>query len=174
MKTLLQVCLVAVLIGLPLWLVFWGIVRPVVLVRLKYRVFAARDQLRLLAIDQVSEAHTRAFRIIDRMCNSVLHKIEWLNFAEIMMTRPSRQAMLEVENDLQIVNDAGPQMRAVYEQIQRVMIGGVILNSPGMLILVSPFAFAVVTAYWFARVQHRLDGWRRLAWRAVYAEPCPA
>ena len=67
MKTTLEICLFLLLIGLPIYLFYWRLFRPILIVRLRYRIFKARDDLRLLALSGEMDKKDRAYPILDTL-----------------------------------------------------------------------------------------------------------
>lgn len=147
MKTTLLIFLMLALFGFPLYMAYWRLFRPVLIQRLKYRMFEARDRLRILALTGIAKGE-RAYPIIESMCNKTIQKIDHVDFADVILFKPDAKTSLEVERDLETIQRAKAELRDVFQTMRSVLVGSVLVNSPGIILLIIPFAFIALFAYW--------------------------
>ena len=76
MTTVLGLCLILVLVGMPVYFLYWHAFRPVALRTLRYELFRARDQLRLMVIDGEITEKEKAYPILERRCNVCIKLLE--------------------------------------------------------------------------------------------------
>ncbi|HEU0008550.1 MAG TPA: hypothetical protein VFT34_01915 [Verrucomicrobiae bacterium] len=153
MKNALSVSLILLAVGLPVYLLYWNLFRPVLIERLKYRLFKARDDLRLMVIRGEIGEKEKAYPILERWCNKAIAVIEWVDFAEIMATKVDKATVLEVERDLQIIDEANVRLRKVFSDLNMAMIGATCVNSPGFLLIIAPFVVFAVAIFWFGQTK---------------------
>lgn len=153
MKTVLSACLILLAVGLPLYLLYWNLFRPVLITRLKYRLFKARDELRLMVIRGEVGDKEKAYPILERWCNKAVAAVGWVDLAEIISTRVDKTTTLEVERDLEIINAADAPLRKVFFDLNMAMFGATCVNSPGFLVIAAPFIVFSVAILWFGRAK---------------------
>lgn len=156
MKTLLIWCLTLLAVGLPLYLLYWNLFRAILMQRLKYRLFRERDELRLLLISGEINSNEKAFPLVESFCNRALMRLEHVDLVNLLSSKRDKQMDLEVERDWQIIFAAGPDVRRCFFHIVFVSLGAAAANSPGILVLLSPFVVFSVTALWFNKVRRWL------------------
>ncbi len=160
------VLLLAIFLTLALaQLVYWQVVRPVILLRLRYAMFEIRDRLRLMAIHKEIGDKQSAYRILEELCNLTLYTMEYVGLAVIIMAPKDQVSMLRVERNLEIIRDSEQQLQDVFGEISRVSIGIIICNSPGWFpwIIIS-----VLSSYWSEKARKRIDRWKRDAMGMTY------
>jgi hypothetical protein len=170
MKTLLLIVVLAVLCGMPLYFLYWRLFRPVVLARLRYRIFAARDDLRVMALNGEISANEKAFPILEHRCGAAIRVLEHVDIAEVVLCKPSLEIKLKVQHEHELINASGPGTRKVDEEIRSVVVGAVLLNSPGMFFFGFPLLGLVVLLHWFARVKNFLLTAENRTWGVLYVE----
>jgi hypothetical protein len=153
MKTLLFWCLIALLVGLPIYLLYWNLFRAALIQRLKYRMFQVRDDLRMLLIAGEISEKEKAYPLIEKFCNRALSKMEDVDLTNLLSSKLDKQTSLEVERDLEIIFNSGPDMRRHFLQIAFLVFGAAAANSPGVLVLIAPVIVFSVTALWFNKVK---------------------
>jgi uncharacterized membrane protein YccC len=153
MKTTLLVCLFGLLAGLPAYLWYWNLFRPVLLKRLKYRLFQARDELRVLLISGEIGERERAYPLVEMICNKSIARIEQIDLTILFFGKADKRTTLEVRRDLELIFNAGPAVRKRFLEIMATMVGAACANSPGILLLGSPVFVFSVTAFWFNKVK---------------------
>jgi len=161
LSTLLALFLASVL----LQLVYWNLVRPVILLKLRYAMFAIRDRLRLMAIHKEIGSKQPAYRILEEFCNLSLCTMEYVGLAVIMSAPKNQASSLRVEKNLEIIRDAEPRLREIFNEIGTVNMGIIICNSPGWFpwIIVS-----ILGSYWSEKARERIDRWKRDAMGMTY------
>jgi hypothetical protein len=176
MKTTLEVCLILCFFGLPLYLTYWLVFRPVLMVRLRYRFFEARDELRLLVVTagkQQNLQSAKAFPIIERFCNNGLSRIERVDIADFFLYRPDAGQVLEAKRDFELVDEAGPEMRRIFEQAQNAAVGAVLANSPGFVVVLAPLGCLAILIYWFTKARGLVLRFQERSYRLFCAVPSP-
>lgn len=166
MKLALTICLGLIGFGFPLYLLYWRVFRPILITRLRYRLFATRDNLRDLVLSGEIGEREKAYPIVERFCNHTIRALNTLDFAELMLQKPDPSSALRTDQELQAIFDAGPEVRTLFIQIHQAAIGAIAVNSPGLLVLAGPAALAY---YWFNRakaVARRID---RRIWMLIQA-----
>ena len=174
MKTIALWCMLLLVVGLPFYLLYWQVFRPVLMTRLKYKLFEARDALRLLAMEPYKSGRLKSYPVMERLCNQGIRRIDRLDLADLILCRPTKQEELEVKRDLSLIEEAGPEVRRLFPEVQSVMIGAVLANSPGVLALLMPFGFLAVVAYWFTRVRGAAAAAVNRIGEVIYLEPAAA
>ncbi len=150
MKATLEICIFLTLLVLPIHVAYWKLFRPLMIERLKYRVFKARDDLRLgLALGEIGK-HERAYPIIEKYCNHSLLVMDRLDILELFSAKLSRTAEMEARTNWETVQGAGPHVREIFRDISIANIGASLVNSPGVVV---PLLILAVLAIWFTRVK---------------------
>jgi hypothetical protein len=146
-------------------LVYWHLARPVILLKLRYKMFEIRDRLRLMAIHQEIGSKQPAYRILEEFCNLSLCTMEYVGLTVIMSAPKDQVSNLRVEKNLEIIRDAEPRLREIFDEIGTVNVGIIICNSPGWFpwIIVS-----ILGSYWSERARERIDRWKRDAMGMTY------
>ena len=171
MKTTLEICLFLLLIGLPIYFFYWRLFRPILIVRLRYRIFKARDDLRLLALSGEMDKKDRAYPILERCCNRCITILEVTDISDLFTVRLDKQTTLEAERDLQIINQSSVQLRGVFRDVACATIGAACVNSPGALVAISPFMVFSVFALWLGRFKNAVDRLFTHTWAVLYLNP---
>lgn len=171
MKTALEICLVIVLIGLPLHLLYWRLFRPVLLLRLKYRVFQSRDELRLMALRREVAQNEKAFPILEQRCNACIAMISQVDITHFFYSWRDHRATMEASKDLQTILESKPELRAIHRDIAMALFGAALANSPGALMIAAPFLGLSALAFWFNRFKDLLERFRTAVWGSLYLTP---
>jgi hypothetical protein len=148
----------ALLVGLPIYLLYWNLFRPVLLQRLKYRLFQLRDELRLLLIAGEISEKEKAYPLVEKFCNRSLIKMESVDFTNLFATKLDKQTSLEAERDWEMIFNSGPDMRRYFFHAVLLVFGAAAANSPGILVLLAPIVIFSVTALWFNKVKQWFNG----------------
>ena len=152
MKAAFLVSLICLLAGLPVYLVYWNLFRPVLIQRLKYRLFKTRDDLRLLLVTGQIGDKERAYPLVEQFCNKSLKVVEIIDIVDLFWKKADKRSSIESARDLELIFNAAPAVRQCFLEVMRTAIGAACANSPGMLILFAPFVTFAFTALWFGRV----------------------
>ncbi len=153
MKTLLFYCLLVLLIVLPAYILYWKLFRPVLIERLKYRLFQVRDDLRLLLIQGEIGEKEKAYPLIEVFCNKAISHISAVDLSTLVMRKSDQRGYLEAKRDLEIIFNAGAPVRKLFLEAMSSVFGAAIANSPGVIILVAPVFIFTLTALWFGKVK---------------------
>jgi hypothetical protein len=124
-----------------------------------------RDRLRLMAIQKEIGRKQPAYRILEEFCNLSLCTMEYVGLAVIMSGPKDQASSLRVEKNLEIIREAEPRLREIFNEIGRVNVGIIICNSPGWFpgIIVS-----ILGSYWSEKAWERIDRWKRDAMGMTY------
>ncbi|MGD0615651.1 MAG: hypothetical protein ABSA69_09455, partial [Verrucomicrobiota bacterium] len=148
MKTLLLMCLIALLLGLPLYLLYWNLFRPVLLQRLKYRLFQCRDELRLLLISGDIGEKEKAYPLVESICNKSISRLDDVDLSVLFSWKVDKRVLMEAQRDLTLIFNSGADVRHQFIHIIATVFGAACANSPGILLMLSPFVVFSVTALW--------------------------
>jgi len=146
-------------------LVYWHLVRPIILLKLRYAIFEIRDRLRLMAIHKEIGGKQPAYGILEEICNLSLCTMEYVGLAVIMIAPKDQAVTLRVERNLEIIGEAEPRLREIFDEIGTVNVGIIICNSPGW------FPWIIVSipgSYWSKKARERIDRWKRDAMGMTY------
>jgi len=169
MKTALMVCLMLVAIGLPFWILYWEMFRPVCLTRLRYQLFKARDDLRILALRNGLADSKQAYRIIEGRCNALIRVLDYIDIQSVCTSQPDQRIKLEVQRDALIIAESPPAVRAIWDDVFRVAQGAIVLNSPGLVLPLLPIVLLFqVCVLWFNRARRGALAVQARVWAAVY------
>ncbi len=153
MKTVFFFCLLAMLVGLPVYLLYWNLFRPILIERLKYRLFSVRDELRLLLISGQIGEREKAYSLVEMLCNKMIARIEIVDLSTLIMRKVDRRTYLEAKRDLEIIFNAGAPLRKLFSEALSSTFGAATANSPGVIVLIAPIAVFSLSAFWFTRVK---------------------
>lgn len=123
-----------------LYLLHWHIIRPAILLRLRYSIFEARDKLRLLVIKKRIPEQQLAFPILEQRCRFLLEMMEDVNLVEFFSIKVPTATSLRVSRDWEIINAGGEEVIAIYKEMLYAMMGALTVNSPFVVVLASPVA----------------------------------
>lgn len=167
MKTTLEILLLLLVLGLPLQLFYWKLFHPVLLNRLRNRIDAAKDDLRIAAASGDAERN-RAFEMVSEMAEKAKTHLEQYGLVELLFTRVNRAELLETERDLKLIRQSDPVVNKAFHEIMLAVAGAACANSPGALItLVPPLVALVVMAIWFYKTRMWFRERMELAVRCV-------
>ena len=166
MKTVFEITVVLVILWTIFYYAYWHLVRPAILLRLRYRIFAARDQLRMLVVSKTIGEKTPAYPIIEQRCHACLSMMEEGDLLELLAIKPTTEQKLRAKKDFEIIEESCPEIRAIHTELLRALIGGVLLNSPGLVI---PAGIVLVFQFWFGKFKNLLTRAEMNAWGATYA-----
>jgi hypothetical protein len=168
MKTTLETCLMILAIGLPVHLLYWFLFRPIVLLKMKYRVFRARDELRALALRGEVSQKEKAFPILEQRCNTCIKLIGSIDMNLFVQARTDKLGSMEASKDLQLINEASADLRRIHRDITMATLGAAFANSPGAVALSAPFLALFVFALWFNRFKSACEDFLALTWSTLY------
>jgi hypothetical protein len=165
MTAFLATCLTIFLGLLLAQLVYWHIVRPVILLKLRYSLFEIRDRLRLKVISKEIGAKQPAYKILEELCNSSIFIMEYAGLTVIRMARKNPAAILQVERNLEIIRESEQPLREIFDDISTVNVGIIICNSPGWIPWI---IFCLLGSYLSQKGRDRIDQWKRGAMGMTY------
>ncbi len=171
MTTFLQFCLIVLVVGLPFYFLYWYLFRPVLLTRLSYHLFKARDDLRLLVLRGDVGENDKAYPLLDRCCNRSIATMGLFDMTDFMATKLTKTVILEAERDLEVINSSSPVLRGIFRDIILASFGGAFANSPGVLMLLAPFVVFVVALFWFNRARSIFYRIFTRAWGFINLQP---
>jgi hypothetical protein len=171
MKQMLFYVIAALAILLPVYLWYWTIFRRVVIARLRYRLFALRDTLRLQAVDtELSPEDRAAYPLVETACNRALRSVDSLTFADVIMFKPDKHIELAVQRDMEIIEAASKLVRDIRSNTLEAAFAAMLVNSPGVLCLMVPFSVLIVCYYWFNRAKTLGQKYRDRLWEILSSD----
>lgn len=168
MKTLLFLSLITLFSGLPIYLLYWNLFRPVLLKRLKYRLYRCRDDVRLFLISGTIGEKEKAYPLIERFCNRAISQLEGVDLAALFRHKIDKGILMEVERDLGTISESPAPLRQCFTQITICVFGAAFANSPGILVLMAPVFVLGVTPLWFNKVKNLLMNLMKRAMGSFY------
>lgn len=109
------------------------VIRPVLRDRIRFRLFAIRDELRRLAIDQKIEARSTNYRFMERMLCRAINKCEWFtwqHFGEYIVSAG------EVPKDIVVFEESATnELKEIRDRSVLELLVIMDVNSPGMAFL---------------------------------------
>ncbi len=150
-----------------LQLIFLYLIRPLLIQKLRYIVFAQRDNLRLLALAGQIPQTDSAYAILESRLNVCVQAMGTIDIADLFMFRPTQAQKLEAIQSLDIINASIPQIRSAYGNAMMCISAAIILNSPVIFVILPIVLFAAV---FLSRIRACVDYYKTKAW-AVSATP---
>lgn len=160
------------MVAASLQFIFLYLLRPLIIQKLRYTVFAQRDNLRLLALAGEIPQTDRAYSLLESRLNVCVRAMGSIDLADILMFRPTRTQQLEAAQSIEIINDSIAEVRSAYDKSIQCILAAIVLNSP-ILFLILPIA--MFSALFYGRVRSSLNDYKAKAW-TMSATPglCPA
>jgi hypothetical protein len=171
MKSLLSFCLIGLLVGLPLYLLYWNLFRPVLIKRLKYRIYQCRDEMRLLLASDTIGQKEKAYPLLEKYCNKAISKIDDVDLLIVFPKKHDKRIELEAERDIGIILESPLLLRKFFFQITISVLGAACANSPGVLLLIAPVFILAVTIFWFNKTKIWATGLMKCAFGSFYLQP---
>lgn len=168
MNTTLIICLYLLLTWAAFIAVYNGLFRPTVLCRLRFLLFDCRDRVRAMVIAGRLDEQDAEYLTLERACQHSLACLGRPNLLDVLFFKPSQETQIRVKADMQIIENAKPEIRAIHQQIGRAMIGAVFLNSPGLFPLLGFCGVIAIASYWFVRARAVLAESLIKAWGLIY------
>src|SRR6266545_959908 len=106
MTTSLTVCFWVFLLWALFYLYYWHVFRPVVLVRVRYKIFAARDRLRDLVIAGEITEDNHVFRLLEHRCRHALNVVSWANLLDLNPHLMDEEARLKAQRDFELIKQS--------------------------------------------------------------------
>jgi hypothetical protein len=158
--------LVAIFLALVIaQLAYWHLVRPVLLLKLRYALFEIRDRLRLMIVNKEIGAKQPAYRILDEFCNSSLSWMHCIGYAVIMMSPTDQSIVLRVKRDFDVIRESEQPLQDIFNDINRINVGLIICNSPAW---VPWIVVCLLASFWSQKYREMIDGWKRGAMGMTY------
>lgn len=126
---MLDLLLLTLLAGGGLHLIYLYFVRPVLIRRIQFRVYALRDQLRMAAIKKELPENETGYRLLEQHLNALTRGVVSLDLTMLIQIR-DREGAFEAKRDIEILQNAHPVIRKVFIDCKMAIIGAIILNSP--------------------------------------------
>ncbi len=146
--------LIAILmIATPLWVVYWLVIRKVVLERLQFELDAVIDEAVCLGVKAKASkdrADVDSARWICRWAEKLRDELPFLSMQRLMLTRVSDEARLQARAMDAVINSASKEVRALDQRAMRVCLGALFANSPILCLLLLALVVPwVVFSLWF-------------------------
>lgn len=158
--------------GIPFYFLYWNLFRPVLMARLKYRLFKARDDLRLKLISGEIGKNEKAYEFLEKFCNKCIATADHVDLVRIIMCKIDTQTNLETQRNLEQLFDSPRPMRELFMTMVVTSFGAACANSPGVLMIVAPFIVLGVSVVWFNKVKEYTHYIVVKAVSALYLMPC--
>ena|ERR1700693_480111 len=165
MKTVFELILLLVVLWAVFYYPYWHLLRPTILLRLRYRMYAARDRLRMLVVTKSIGEKSPAYPIIEQRFRACISVMQEMDFLELYSLKPSPEQLLRAKQDFAIIEESGPEIRSIHMDLAHALVGGVLLNSPGLVI---PAAAVWVFQFWFVKFKNLLTQTELSVWAATY------
>jgi len=146
-------------------LTYWHLIRPVLLLKLRYALFDIRDRLRLMIINKEIGAKQPAYRILEEFCNASLSSMYYIGYAVIMMTPKDQSVVLRVERDLDVIRESEQPLQDIFNEINRINVGLIICNSPAWIPWI---VVCLLASFWSQKYRNMIDKWERGAMGMTY------
>ena len=172
MKLLFAICLILMAVGIPIYFLYWRVFRPVLILRLKHRLFQSRDEMRLLQIHGGFRDYGKAYALLERFCNKGIVAIDFVDLADLIGQKVDKASLLKVEKDFETIANSSAPIRKIFHDCILTCIGAVLANSPGFLIVFAPVVIFSVTALWFGKAKLFIVSVLKRVFGAFYMEPC--
>jgi hypothetical protein len=158
--------LIAIFLALVLaQFAYWHLIRPVLLLKLRYALFEIRDRLRLMVITKEIGAKQPAYRILEEFCNASLGAMYYMGWAVIRFTPVEKPVALRMERDVEIIRESEKPLQDIFNEINRINIGLIICNSPAW---VPWIVVCLLSSFWSEKYRNMIDGWKRGAMGMTY------
>lgn len=166
MKSFFELAIALIILWAVFYYPYWHLIRPTILLRLRYRVLQAQDRLRLLVITKTIGEKNPAYPIIEMRCHACLSVMEEMDFLQLYSLKPDPEQILRAKQDFETIEQSGAEIRAIHTELLHALLGGVLLNSPGLVI---PAGVVLVFQFWFGKFKRLLTATELSAWGATYA-----
>jgi hypothetical protein len=154
MNLLLTLCLLGLLTGLPIYLLYWNLFRPVLIKRLKYRLFQCRDEMRLNLISGEIGEKEKAYPLVERFCNKAISRIDDVDLPALIAPKIDKRIEMEADRDIKLIFESPAALRRSFLQISSAVFGAACANSPGILIMFAPLFVLAVSIFWFNQTKN--------------------
>ncbi len=134
MKTLFEICIFVVLVGIPLQLYYWCVIRPILLTKAEFDVYRLRIKLEKAGLTTTREGK-QAVAIIDKKCDGLLRFISILDALQPLLITLPVEIKLRIERDREIIAEAPTEIRELNKEVEILAGAAAIFNSPGVLVL---------------------------------------
>ncbi len=155
-----------------LHLVFLYFVRPLLIQKLRFIIFARRDELRLMALRKQIPETDKAYAMLESRLNICVRAIPSIDVADLLLIHPSKADELAAARSMQVIEESIPEVRAAFDAAMNCIVAAMLINSPVIFPILPVVVFAAV---FIGRAKSMLRACATKAW-AVSATPglCPA
>lgn len=126
----LSLIILIFLVGLVTYLAYWHLLHPFLVLKLRYRLFALRDRLRLALITGEIGLHQPAYKILEERCNLFLRGMSFVGLSLVFFGPVERSLMLRLKRDADTVQEASSILREMYAELSNLALGICVANSP--------------------------------------------
>lgn len=162
MKTIFEICFFIVLVGIPVQLYYWCVIRPILLARAEFEICRLQSKLQKLSATTTREGK-HAAPIIERKCEIFLRCMNSLDALQPLLITLPVEVKLRIERDREIIADAPEEIRELNNELEIVACEAVMFNSPGVLVLCLIFLPVVVLLLICCVATNRV----KIAWEAI-------
>lgn len=132
MKIIFEICVFIVLVGIPVQLFYWCVIRPSLLAMIDLESTKLRKRLNSIG-HTIAKDNKQALPIVEQKCTNLSR---WLNVVDafILLTIPiPAETKLRIERDKKIIADAPAELREINKDVEMMIATAAIINSPGLI-----------------------------------------
>jgi hypothetical protein len=144
MKTAFEICLLLLLVGVPVQLYYWFVLRFVVLIKMRHEIQCITHKLQTLETSREGQA---ALSVLVNKCNRALRWMYDFDIVVAMVTTCPKEIELQVKRDAEVISNAPFELREFNKQIDHLVAICALANSPGFValcLILTPILFAVL------------------------------
>jgi hypothetical protein len=162
MKTIFEICIFVILVGIPLQVYYWCAIRPVLLTKVEFEVCRLRKKLHELGLSTTREGK-QAVPIIDKKCEGLLRFMDQFDMLRPVLATLPVEVKLRIERDREIISQAPAEIREVNKELEILAGGAAVFNSPGIVVLCLMFLPVVIFAALCCVATNRV----KVAWESI-------
>ncbi|HEY4416861.1 MAG TPA: hypothetical protein VGO57_14310 [Verrucomicrobiae bacterium] len=174
MKTAFEICVFLLLVGVPLQLYYWFVIRYAGLLKIRFELEKLRHKLQVIETNRDGQA---AIAILVKKCNRTLYWMYDFDFVLAIISKSPKEIELQVQRDSEIIADSSVEIREINREIDRLAATAAVLNSPGVVVLcliLTPILLMVaLICLAIGKLKNILTNLDRKLWVNVYdLKPC--
>lgn len=172
MKTALEICIALLMIGVPLHLYYWYVLRVAALVKIRFDLERLRHKIQNVETNREGQA---GVSVLLKKTDWALRCLSDFDIMVAVVNTPPPEIKLQIDRDAEIVADAPVDIRELHRELERLIASSAVINSPGVVALclaLTPFVILIAVGCLIVgkakNIWSYLD--RRL-WANVYYQP---
>ncbi len=143
MKTIAVYSAVIFAVLIVLRILWWSVVRPVMLRVVEVRLSKIVDDIRILRLSELPKEDNAALTEINRMTLLAMRVLPRFNLAEFMMAKPSAGTNTVSKNYIAVIRHASPEIRDLNGRLFDMVRTSLTVNSIGIVPFVLFFGMLV-------------------------------